>query len=350
MEQETTFYEELQNHPEIDLRDRRGKRLNLALVLLGVVIGLLRKRDGVLSSIHRSMENNQANLCRALEIDYEKVISRAHLPRILMKVNRVAFESLLFEFFGISLNAEQKEWFSGDGKELRGSITKGDKRGEASVQIVRHKDRAVIGQAFYNGAKESEKPCLQKLVVKTGVKSQKITADALHLNPTMTETIHSAKGKFIIGLKDNQKELLSDMIDHTQAFRAKAVHQTIDKGHGRLEIRKYACFDVSEEYFESRWDKSGFSSLIRVKRERILLKTNESSEDTSYYISNGASKNALEYFHAVRNHWSVEVINHYRDVSLKEDQLRTKKSQLQGYWPISEPLYWNCSDVGKLRI
>lgn len=334
MEQKTTFYEEIQNHPEIDLRDNRGKRLNLALVLVGVVIGLLRKRDGVLSSIHRSMENNQAKLCAALGIDNEVVISRAHLPRILLKVNRSAFESLLFSYFGITLNAEQKEWFSGDGKELRGSIEKGDKRGEASVQIVRHGDGAVLGQAFYNGTKESEKPCLQKLVAKTGVQSQKITADALHLCPTMTEPIHGAGGEFIIGLKENQKELLSDMIDHTQAFRPKAEHQTVDKGHGRLEVRKYACFDISGEYFESRWDQSGFSSLIRVEQMRILLKTNESSEETSYYISNGEAKNALEYFEATRNHWSIEVNNHYRDVSLKEDCLRTKKSPSQEYWQV----------------
>lgn len=186
--------------------------------------------------------------------------------------------------------------------------------------------------------------------MKTGVKSQKVTADALHLNPTMTETIHGAAGKFIIGLKENQKELLSDMIDHTQAFKPKIVYQTTDKGHGRLETRKYACFDVSGEYFESRWDKSGFSSLIRVKRERIILKNNELSKDTSYYISNGVSKNALEYFQAIRNHWSVEVNNHYRDVSLKEDQLRTKKSQLRGYWRISEPLFWSYSDAGKLKM
>lgn len=328
MEQETTFYEELKNHPDLDLRDNRGKRLNIALVLLGVLIGLLRKRDGILSSIHRSMENNQKKLCQALSIDHEKVISRAHLPRILRQIKRSVFEELLFKHYGIRLSTEQKEWFAGDGKELRGSIAKGDKRGEVSVQIVRHGDRAVAGQAFYNGTKESEKPCLYKLVSQTDVKSQKITADALHLYPTMTELVHGSGGEFLIGLKENQKELLGDMIDHTQAFKPKAEHQTTDKGHGRLEIRNYACFDISGEYFEGRWSQSGFSSLLRVKRLRILLKTNESSEETAYYISNGKAENALEYFEAIRNHWSVEVNNHCRDVSLKEDRLRTKKSQL----------------------
>ena len=158
------------------------------------------------------------------------------------------------------------------------------------------------------------------------------------------------KNSFIIWLKENQKELLGDMIDHTRVFKPKAEHQTTDKGHGRLDIRNYACFDVSEEYFEDRWKQSGFSSLLRVNRLRIVLKTNESSEETTYYISNGKAENALEYFEAIRNHWSIEVNNHCRDVSLKEDKLRTKKSLLQDYWQALEHSFWNCFDVGKLKI
>ena len=35
---------------------------------------------------------------------------------------------------------------------------------------------------------------------------------------------------------------------------------------------------------------------------------------------------AQPYYEAIRNHWSVEVTNHIRDVTLKEDKLRTKKT------------------------
>ena len=57
--QEKTFYEHLQTIEGLDLRDSRGKKHDLAFVLLGVMIGLLRDRDGKLSSIHRSMVNTQ---------------------------------------------------------------------------------------------------------------------------------------------------------------------------------------------------------------------------------------------------------------------------------------------------
>lgn len=325
MKQETTFYEDLQKSKDLDLRDPRGKRHDLSLVLTGLIIALLRKRDGTLSSIYRSMENMHEQLCAALGIENERIVSRSHLPILLSKVNGNVFSALLLARYGVKFTEEQKQWFAGDGKELRGSIEKGDKRGEVSVQIVSHQDRAVAGQAFYNGTKESEKPCLSTLVQQTRVNKHGFTADALHLHPAMTESIEQAGGVFVIGLKDNQKKLLTDMIDHSQAFAPQANLRTVDKGHGRLEIRQYSCFDISEEYKDERWQKSNLKSLIRVKRTRTTLKTKESSEEVSYYISNGDSENATTYFEAVRNHWSIEVNNHYRDVSLKEDQFRTKK-------------------------
>lgn len=330
MKQETTFYDELQNCEALDLRDNRGKHLNLALLLLELILSLLRNRDGNLSSIHRSMKNMHLKLCISLGIKDERIVSRSHLPIVLSKVNREAFEKLLFDNYGVRLNEEQKQWFSGDGKELRGSIEKGDKRGEVCVQIVSHEDRSVLGQSFYNGTKESEKPCLVDLVKTTQVHKQKFTADALHLHPKMTVPIHQAGGIFVIGLKDNQKELLSDMIGYTTRAKSIKDYQTVDKGHGRLEIRNYSCFDLAGEYFDKRWNASGFSSLIRVERLRTISKTNESSKEVSYYITNGKPTNAIEYFKAIRNHWSIEVNNHYRDVSLREDQLRTKKSPLLG--------------------
>lgn len=120
--QGTTFYEQLQNCEDLDLRDPRGKIHNLAFILFGLTIGLLRKRDGCLSSIHRSMQNKNKELCSFLSIDNQLVISRSHLPVILKKVSLKPFENLLFSVYGLHLKEEKKVWFAGDGKELRGSI------------------------------------------------------------------------------------------------------------------------------------------------------------------------------------------------------------------------------------
>ena len=323
-EQKTTFYQHLQRSECLDLRDNRGKKHDLAYILLGLVLGLLRKRDGKLSSIHRSMMNTNEALCKNLGISKQNVVSRAQLPRVLQKVNLSLFEQLLFAYFAIKLEKEEKQWFAGDGKELRGSIEQGAKRGEALVQLVRHNDRAVLAQQRYDGSKESEKPCLQELIAKSGAIKQKITADALHLCPAMTEPIAQVGGVFLIGLKNNQKELLADMRRHAACFKPVNEYITVDKGHGRLEKRHYFHYDISQEYFEQRWENSDFQSLFKVERTRLNLKTGHQSTETAYYLSNGLPKEH-EYFTAIRNHWSVEISNHVRDVSLQEDHFRTKK-------------------------
>ena len=57
-------------------------------------------------------------------------------------------------------------------------------------------------------------------------------------------------------------------------------------------------------------------------------KDNSLQKERSYYISNGLAKENNEYFEAIRNHWAVEVNHHLRDVTLKEDHLRTKKNEI----------------------
>jgi predicted transposase YbfD/YdcC len=324
--QKKTFYQQLQNCPGLDLRDNRGKRHDLAFVLVGLTIALLLKRDGNLSSIHRSLVNKGSELCTFLGIDNQRVVSRGHLPVLLGKVQLSVFEELLFRNYGLRLSGTEKEWFSGDGKELSGSIESGDKRGEALVQLVRHKDGAVLGQHRYNGDKESERPCMRELLAGTGAVGQKITLDALHLCPGTTGPIAQAGGIFLVGLKGNQKELMADMEGCTRRLKPVAQHATVDKGHGRREERAYFLYDVTGEYFDKRWEKSRFSSMVRVERQRQCTRTGKASKEVAYYMTNGKAASGQEFFTAIRKHWSVEVNNHMRDVTLREDQLRTKKS------------------------
>ena len=121
-------------------------------------------------------------------------------------------------------------------------------------------------------------------------------ADALHLHPSMTRTVHEAGGVFILRLKDNQKELAQDMKDHAAAFAPAKEQKAMEKGHGRLETKQYSCFDVSGEHFDSRWGKPGFNTLFRVERARTVLKTSKTSQETSYYISNEKALCMVEHY------------------------------------------------------
>ena len=323
----TTFFQLIDHTPQLDMRDNRGKRHSLALVLTGLVAALCCGRDGNLSRLHRHMVNHFEKLLDATQLTDHKPISRAQLPLLLAKVNGLLFAQLLFEWFDFVLDEEQKQWFSLDGKELRGSIQAGHTRGEVVVSAVAHQQRAVVAQSFYCGTKESERPAVATLIETQHLAQQKLTLDALHLIPTTLRLIHAEKGQYVVGLKANQAHLYRSCT-LTDLFSV-ADYERVDakvKKHGRVEQRHYRSFTLAASMVAARWQQTGVCTLLCVVRSRERLGT--VSEQVSYYVSNHKpvdQTQADELFDAIRGHWGVEVMHHKRDVSLSEDNLRTGK-------------------------
>ena len=326
----TTFFQLLENSPQLDGRDNRGKRHSLALVLTGLVVALCCGRDGSLSRLHRHMTNQFDSLLIATQLTDHKPISRAQLPLLLAKVNGLYFAQLLFEWFGCVLNEEQTQWFSLDGKELRGSIQRGHTRGQVVVSAVAHQQGVVVAQTYYCGTKESERPAVASLIEAQHLAHQKLTLDALHLIPTTLKLIHAEKGQYVVGLKSNQAHLYRSCV-LTDLFSI-ADYERVDaqvKKHGRVEQRHYRSFTLAPSMVAARWQKAGLCTLLRVVRSRERLGTVK--EEVSYYVSNQrpvSQAQADELFDAIRGHWCVEVMHHRRDVSLSEDDLRTGKAEV----------------------
>ena len=354
--QRTSFFSILQINKGIDLRDKRGKRHALEVVLMGCIISICRNRDGNLSSMHRAMSNTHESLMEWLMlehgIDYQVVISRSHLPILLKKVCLSTFSRLIFEHFGVKLNAEEKTWFSMDGKELRGTILPNATRGEAIVQAVRHSDRQVFSQGYYNGSKDSEQPVVQELLKKDSLASQGITMDALHFNPKTLSYINIEGGSYVVGLKGNQEEISTDMAKFINVQNADFQYIKSEKSHGREEKRSYYSKDLRGEYFEKRWKDAGFNTIIMVKRTRLINSLEKYSEETSYYMSNEKANTqpaSEQLFSHVRGHWSVEVNNHVRDVTLNEDAFQTKFRAVARPISLIRTLIINILQVNKVK-
>ena len=300
----------------------------MAFVIMGLTLALLCGRDGKLSGLHRHMVNHLEELSMAVRFWPERAISRAQLPLLLVSVNGELFARLLFEWFGLSLDEKAKGWFSLDGKELRGSILPGHKRGQACVSALAHQSEQVAGQTYYDGSKDSERPAVRKLLDERGLCSQKVTLDALHLVPKTVSAIHSAQGVYLIGLKSNQAHLYRYCI--CKALTGRADYERTDgpeRAHGRLEQRSYASYILPPDALAPRWRKAGMGTLVVVSRSRKKLNGSQASHETCYYISNAQPSDqagAEELFDAIRGHWLVEVMHHQRDVTLAEDKLRTE--------------------------
>ena len=67
-----------------------------------------------MSSLHRHMVNQFTPLALATQMTQHKPISRAQLPIVLAKINGTRFARLIFDWFGLQLDAHQKKWFAID--------------------------------------------------------------------------------------------------------------------------------------------------------------------------------------------------------------------------------------------
>jgi predicted transposase YbfD/YdcC len=270
------------------------------------------------------MKNHYEKLIQALNLEAKSVISRSQLPRVLEKIEVSVFDDLVFEGYGVRLNPEQKKWFSMDGKEIKGSIETGAKRGEAIVQAVEHESMEVYGQNYYEGRKGSEVLAVREMLGAGGLCKEKVSLDALHCKPLTLSLITQSGGTYLVGLKGNQKELLNGVKEAMEDLPVLYHAEGVEKGHGRIETRVCQVCDISSLEKAKRWESCEINTVVKVEREREEIKSEKKSYETGYYISN-QSENVDELCVAIRKHWSVETNNHIRDVTLKEDQLRSKK-------------------------
>jgi len=333
LHQDRAFFDLLEQHTNLDERDARGKKHSLALVLMGVIMALMAGRDGNLSAIQRHMKNHFQTLCQRLSCQANRVISRPQLPRLLARVNYTQLAQLVQQHYGLTLPREFADWLSGDGKELRGSIAKGQQRGEVLVSIIAQSCEAVVVQTYYNGSKQSERPSIVNLLTDNDLLKRKIVLDALHLVPALLDAIHRQRGTYLVGLKANQH--LLQRLCLIQTLLHKAVFERVDepvRAHGRIEERTYGCYSLTGLVKARRWAKSGLTTVVVVRRVRRTLAGVERGQTVSYFVTNGFVRSQSEadgFYDAIRGHWGIETMHHRRDVVLAEDDLQSKFSRLQ---------------------
>jgi predicted transposase YbfD/YdcC len=331
--QDKAFFTLLEQYPQLDNRDNRGKTHSLPLVLMGVVMALLAGRDGNLSAIQRHMKNQFQALCLTLSLQANRVISRAQLPRLLARVNYPLLARLIHQHYGLTLPESFADWLSGDGKELRGSIAKGQQRGEVLVSIIAQSSEAVVIQTYYNGTKESERPAIVNLLTDNELLKRKVVLDALHLVPALLDAIHHQTGTYLVGLKANQH--LLHRLCLIQTLLHKPVFERVDapvRAHGRIEDRTYGCYSLAGLAKAKRWAKSGLTTVVVVRRVGRTLAGVETGQTVSYFVTNGSVTSQSEadgFYDAIRGHWGIETMHHRRDVVFSEDDLLSKFSQLQ---------------------
>jgi len=102
-------------------------------------------------------------------------------------------------------------------------------------------------------------------------------------------------------------------------------HKTVNKGHGRIEIRE--CWVIADpvafDYIRHYEGWADLNAIVRVQRERRIQ--DKIQQETAYFITS-LLPDAPKILQATRQHWAVENNLHWvMDVTFREDDSRIRK-------------------------
>ncbi len=181
-----------------------------------------------------------------------------------------------------------------------------------------HDSGVQLAQKKVDG-KTNEIKVVKPLLDDLDIEGKVVTADALLTQVDISKYIvEERKADFTFTVKKNQKTLLSDIaaID----FEKEPVgHETVEKGHGRLEIRKIWSSTAQNDLIEF----PNVAQAFYIKRELTYLKSGKKAIDTVYGVTSQPPEKASpeKILRQNRHHWGIETRMHWvLDVTFDEDR------------------------------
>lgn len=219
-----------------------------------------------------------------------------------------------------------------DGKTLRRSH---DRRlGKSAIHLVSawaSANHLLLGQVKVD-EKSNEITAIPALLEMLTLGGATVTIDALGTQTAIARAIVDQGADYVLAVKENQGHLYEDVVATFQEAEARQFEhvphtyaETINKGHGRVEIRE--CWVIERlDYIEAlrtAEDWAALRSLILVRAERRLGE--QVSVERRYFISSRPDP-AERQLAVIRSHWGIENELHWcLDVAFGEDGSRIRK-------------------------
>ena len=216
-----------------------------------------------------------------------------------------------------------------DGKSARHSYDKG--KGQGAIHMVSawaSENRLVLGQVKV-ADKSNEITAIPKLLDVLDIQGCIVTIDAMGAQKEIAKQIVEQGAHYVLSLKGNQGNLHQDvqqLFDWASKTKFKEieheVYETIDKGHGRIEKRRYYLLENVEHLVDAQqW--VGLQRVGMIESER-RLKGQPATTERRYYLTSLAG-DVERFAQASRGHWGIENQLHWSlDVVFHEDDSRIR--------------------------
>jgi len=253
--------------------------------------------------------------------------------RVFGLLNAEQFQDCFMEWARAVNQITRGQVIAVDGKQLRGSLD--NYLGKGAIYMVNawaSENQVALGQRQVN-EKSNEITAIPELLAMLEVAGCIITIDAIGCQTEIAHQIVTAKADYVLAVKENQPHLSEDITYLFDLFLKAddpmfyfSDHQkTVDKDHGRIEIRQ--CWTLpAQAYLPSvrrldEWEK--VHSIAMILSERRIGK--QTTLQARYFISSLEPK-AAKILASVRSHWGVENQLHWvLDVVFDEDHCRIRK-------------------------
>jgi len=314
----------------VDKRKPRGKRFELALVLVLIVLAKLAGEDGP-TGMAEWARHREGILIPVLKVAREHLPSHNTYRRVMRDSVEVSeLQQAINKFFQGLPGVGQSVLIALDGKTLRGSIPTGHTRGVHLLAAYLPYEGIVLFQVAV-GRQENEISAAPQLLKALDLRGKIVRGDALLTQRDLSTQIVAAGGKYLWLVKDNQPETLKAIKTLFQPLSALPgtslpahdfrTAETTTKAHGRIERRTLTASSLLKDYLP--WPY--VEQVFRLERRRITLATGDVEHEVVYGLTALTAQEAgpERLLALMRDYWGIENgLHHRRDVTLHEDATR----------------------------